>query len=122
MVPFRCSLFTESQFRRGCATVVLTLCLTAGLMAYRAHAMTAEDVLKKMNHDQRFSYLTGLIDMLAYQTAASGNRDKGNCIINAFFREQKEASWRKLNEVLEQYTDKRTEILVTVLANQLCKK
>lgn len=94
------------------------------VVMHQASAITAEDVLKKMSDKERFSYLHGLVAMLAYQTAANGNRDKGNCIGQAFFgddNDRSEHSWSRLHDVLRQYPDKRPEILVTVLADQLCK-
>lgn len=109
------ALFQSSVCKHIAAVVALAF------LSQNASALTADDVTKKMNHDQRFSYLTGLIDMLAYQTSVAGNRSKGDCIVGAFFREGKEASWNRLNEVLEKFGDKRAEILVSVLAEQLCK-
>lgn len=87
-----------------------------------AAAITAEDVMVKMSNDHRAGYLSGLIDMLAYQTAAGGNKEKGNCIIDAFFDEKrKEDSWSKLRGIFQQYSDKRPEVLLTALAGQICK-
>ena len=73
-----------------------------------------------MTQDERKGFLDGLIDMLAYQTAVHGDRERGNCIIDKFYREGMEESWSRLLDVLDQYPDKRPEILVTVLAKQLC--
>lgn len=87
-----------------------------------ASAITAEDVMKKMSQDHRFGYITGLVDMLAYQTAANGDRAKGNCIADTFYRERREAALKRLFDVMEQYPDKRPEILMKVVADQLCKK
>jgi hypothetical protein len=98
-------------------------CLAAALALSNAPAaaITAEDVMAKMNVEKRVGYLTGLIDMLAYQAAATGNNKKAICITDSFYREQKEQSWKRLLTVLEEYSDKRPEILVTALAKQLCK-
>jgi len=112
MAPFRSLVLAN--------VVVMTIALI-GATQY-ASALVADDVTSKMTKDTRFGYLSGLVDMLAYQTAASGDREKGNCITDAFYREKMKDSWARLDEVLAKFPDKRPEILVSVLANQLCKK
>jgi len=106
--------------RRG---LIFSTALSAALSAaiFPAAAITANDVMKKMNQDTRFGYLSGLVDMLAYQTAANGDRTRGDCITDMFYRE-KDNSWPRLLEVLEKFPDKRPDVLVSVLANQLCTK
>jgi hypothetical protein len=106
MAPFRYS-------------VIVALML--GAASTPAAALTAEDVTKKMSSDERHAYLSGLIDMLAYQIAAAGDRDKSACITDTFHRQHMEETWTKLHQVLDQYADKRPEVLVSVLARQLCK-
>lgn len=101
-------------------SIVLAVLLSG--IGSSAAALTAEDVTKKMNSDQRVGYLTGLIDMLAYQTAASGNRDRGSCITDRFYRERKEDSWARLRDVLDKFSDKPPEVLLAILADQLCQK
>lgn len=87
-----------------------------------AMALTVEDVMKKMGRDERFGFISGLVVMLAYQTSAAGDRAKADCISDAFYGGAKEKSWERMYEVFDKYPDKRPEILVSVLANQLCKK
>jgi hypothetical protein len=102
--------------RALCAALLM---LTATV--HSASAITAEDVMKKMSHEQRVGYLAGLVDMLAYQAAANGDRAKGNCIADRFYREKREDSIARTLEVFSKFSDKRPEILLSVLANQLCK-
>ena len=90
------------------------------MLSGHAHAITAEDVTQRMTQEGRKRYLDGLIHMLAYQTAANGDRERGNCIIDKFYRGGMEDSWSRVLDILDQYPDKRPEILVTVLAKQLC--
>lgn len=84
-------------------------------------ALTAEDVTTRMNSDQRYSYVVGLVDMLAYETARAGEKDKSTCITAKFLKTGSEETWGKLREVMDQYPDKPPEVLVAVLARQLCK-
>lgn len=120
MAPFRFSpMEMRRPGRRSSFVGVLGLAMIAAIP--RAAAITAEDVMKRMSQEQRIGYFSGLIDMLAYQTAAAGDRAKGNCIIDAFYRERREDSLKRLLEVMEKFSDKRPEILLTVLVKQLCK-
>jgi hypothetical protein len=101
---------------------ILSFCLALLATTHSASAITADDVMKKMSDKERQGYLTGLIDMLAYQTAAAGHREKGNCIADAFYDDKKNTeSWTRLHTVFRQYSDKRPEILLSVLAGQICK-
>jgi hypothetical protein len=101
---------------------ILGACLSVFAATHQAAAVTVDDVMKKMSEKERLGYLQGMIDMLAYQIAAAGNREKGNCIIDAFFDEKKSTdSWSQLKTVFQKYPDKRPEILLSVLAGQICK-
>jgi hypothetical protein len=101
---------------------ILSFCLALLAPTHPASAITADDVMKKMSDKERQGYLAGLIDMLAYQTAAAGNREKSSCIVDAFFDEKKNTeSWSRLHAAFRQYADKRPEILLTAVAGQICK-
>jgi hypothetical protein len=56
-----------------------------------AGAVTAKDVLKKMGDKERFSYVTGLVDMLSYQSVLAGNRDRAECISNEFYKKTEQS-------------------------------
>jgi hypothetical protein len=84
-----------------------------------AFAITAKDVTEKMTEKQRFGYVTGLIDMLAYQHLLSGNRDRSQCISDAFYG-KKDETWHKLFELFGRFPDKAPEGLVVVLMNRAC--
>jgi hypothetical protein len=87
-----------------------------------AAAITAQDVTEKMSHDQRFGYLTGLIDMTMYQTALSGNRTRAQCIYDAFYTKNaaQDDPWRRLNDALREFGDKRPESIVVLLIQKIC--
>ena len=98
------------------------LALAAWFVAQPASAITAEDVMKKMSKDERFGYLTGLIDMLAYQMAAAGNGPLSACIYNTFYRDQSNQAFERLYSAFDQFPDKSPEIIVTLLAKKVCDK
>lgn len=101
--------------------VILALVLTVLVGATPATAITARDVTGKMTDNQMSAYISGLIDMLAYQTAKAGNNERAICITNTFYRDGRGKGLARLIDVLHNHPDKRPEILVTVLAGQLCK-
>jgi hypothetical protein len=84
-----------------------------------AFAITAKDVMEKMTEKQRFGYITGLVDMLSYQHLLSGNRERAQCISNAFYGRNEEA-WHKLVDTFGRYPDKAPEGLVVVLMKHAC--
>jgi hypothetical protein len=84
-----------------------------------AVAITAKDVMEKMTEKERFGYVTGLIDMLSYQHLLSGNRERAQCISNAFYGKKDEA-WHMLFETFGRYPDKAPEGLVVVLMKRAC--
>jgi hypothetical protein len=117
MVPFRWLQILKMR-------TALALAIAAAVIAlpHAAGAVTVDDVMKKMSRDERSGFLSGLVVMLAYQTSAAGDRDKGNCISDAFYGAKKNISWARAYEIFDKYPDKRPEVLLSVLANQLCKK
>lgn len=99
-------------------TVVFTLFFLVG--AHAAVAITAQDVMGKMDERQRFGYLSGLVDMLAYQAALAGNGERANCITDSYYRGGKDKAWPRLYAALEKFGDKRPESIVVLLARKAC--
>ncbi len=107
MAPFRFSRVTAA------------LLAIAFLPATEAFATTAQDVLEKMTDKERFGYVTGLVEMLSYQSILSGNRVRGQCISDAFYGKPKEA-WLSIMAMFDKYPDKAPEGLVIVHMNRAC--
>lgn len=93
--------------------------LIAALAASSAHAITAKDVMEKMAQEERFGYVTGLIDMLSYQALLAGNQARAKCISDAFYG-KKDATMRLLYQSFGQYSDKSPEGIVVVIMNRAC--
>lgn len=53
-----------------------------------AFAITADDLMNKMGQDERNGYMSGLVDMLSYQSVLDGDRPKAQCINDTFYRDQ----------------------------------
>jgi hypothetical protein len=106
MAPFRFSIST--------ATVIASLALP-----HSAFAITAKDVLEKMTDKERFGYVTGLVDMLSYQSVLAGNRARAECVSKTFY-ENTEATWKLVVATFEKYSDKSPEGLIVVVMNRAC--
>jgi hypothetical protein len=107
MAPFRFSI--------SAALLLVTVLLPSG----DARAITAKDVLEKMTDKERFGYVTGLVDMLSYQSILAGNRTRAECISNAFYGKTEE-TWQSVMATFGKFSDKAPEGLVVVLMNRAC--
>jgi hypothetical protein len=83
-------------------------------------AVTAEDVMKKMSKQERFSYLTGLIDMRAFQLGQTGDAEVSKCIYDAYYREAEGSAWSELFSSLEKFSDKQPAAIVYLLIQKTC--
>lgn len=106
MAPFR--------YLAGAFITATVLVLAAGPAA----AISAKDVLEKMGEKERFSYVTGLVDMLSYQSVLAGKRDRAECIANKFYNSND--TWKLMMATFEKFSDKAPEGLVVVLMNRAC--
>lgn len=89
------------------------------LAAHPTAAITARDVMEKMEQKERFGYLTGLIDMMSYQALLAGDRARAECISKAYYGKQKEM-WERMFETFGKYPEKAPEGLVVVLMKREC--
>jgi hypothetical protein len=108
----------KAASRKSVATALLlsVLCATPAL------AITAEDVTQRMSKQDRYSYLSGLIDMRAEEAGRSGNAAMGACIYDAYYRNGgngKEA-WAKLLAALEQFPKEEPAAIVFLLTKKAC--
>ena len=81
-------------------------------------AITARDVMEKMSEKERFGYLSGLVDMLSYQSLLGGDRKRAECVYEAFYKEA--ATTKKLIEAFNRFPEKAPEGLVILLMRNAC--
>lgn len=63
--------------------------LTLSLLAYspsKAEAITAGDFLDRMTTAERTAFIDGAIEMLSYQHAKAGDKQKASCVIDWYYR------------------------------------
>jgi len=99
-----------------CSAIVAATSIPAN----NAFAISADDVSNKMSKDERFGYVTGMLDMLTYQASIGGNKPKADCIVEAYYGDGKDAAWEKLLAAFEALPEKYPASIVTVLVNKAC--
>jgi hypothetical protein len=100
-------------------TAAILLCLLGSAPAL---AITAQDVTQKMSKQDRFNYLTGLIDMRAYAAAQSGDAKMPKCIYDAYYRKIGDDSdaWVALYAALEKFPKEEPSAIVFLLTKKAC--
>ena len=86
-----------------------------------ARAFTADDVLNKMNADQRISYVNGVIGGLAYARWLKDKPDQsGMQCINKWRYNNGTETWKRITAFMNLHLDKPVPALIHVLAEQEC--
>jgi hypothetical protein len=80
--------------------------------------------MEKMAEKERFGYLTGLIDMLAYQAGVAGNTARMKCINDTYYRDPspKAEAWETLFATFGRFPDKQPATILILLADKACGK
>lgn len=84
-----------------------------------ASAITAGELLKE---DSKYisNYIAGLADMYAYTHIVAGNKARGDCVYEWYYRTEGVVS--KVYSFMEKYPDKWPEAIFIVLARRACPK
>jgi hypothetical protein len=83
-----------------------------------ALAITAGDVLNKMEPLKQSGFLGGAVDMASHFFAVEGNSAKAKCAVDWFFRDEKSVS--EIFVFFEAQKDKDAVALLHVLINRKC--
>ncbi len=91
------------------------------LQAGTAQALTADDVLNKMDSKEQTSYITGVIGGFAHSRYLRERPEKTgmDCIYNWFHGDNKEA-WKEIDTWFSRHLDKQVEPLLYVLIKKEC--
>ena len=86
-----------------------------------AQALTADDVLNKMNSKEQTAYISGLIGGFAYSRFLREKPEKAgmNCIYDWFHGDNKTA-WKQIDTWFSHHLDKPVEPLLYVLVKKKC--
>ncbi len=83
-------------------------------------ALTARDVTEKMSKEDRYNYLSGLIDMRAFQAAQSGDTAFSKCVNDAYYRDKEGVAWTAVLESLQKFPDRQAATIVFLLTQKMC--
>ncbi len=90
-------------------------------LGQEAKALTADDVLNKMNADQRFGYISGVVEGLAYSRwVADKPDDTGMTCIYDWYYQGEEARSNQVDGWLRRHLDKPVGALLYVLIKKEC--
>ena len=98
---------------------------TSGFLAIAgapvANALTAGDVLNKMNTDQRYGYIAGVVEGLAYSRWLKDKpQNEGMKCIYDWYYGKPGKNWERINSWLTRHPDKPVGALLYVLIKKEC--
>ena len=98
----------------------MTMGITVALTD-RADALTAGDVVNKMNGDQRTSYVAGSVEAFAQARWIADKPDaSGMQCIHSWFYGSSDEKWTRINAFFSRHVDKPAAALLYVLIKKEC--
>lgn len=91
-----------------------------GFSVHPAVALTASDVMDKMNSDERTGFIAGAGDMASHMFAVHGDPDKAQCAVDWLFNG--EDPWPAIDAFFGAHRDKDAVAVLHVLINRKCGK
>jgi hypothetical protein len=88
-------------------------------MVAPAEAITAGEVLDKMDAKQASAYVSGAVDMASVLYWDAGQHDKANCALKWYF--DTKGSIAEVMGLFENYKDKDAVALLQILIDRHCK-
>lgn len=88
---------------------------------HSAHALTADDVLNKMNADQQTSYIAGMVGGFAHSRFQRDKPDQSGvtCIFDWYYGSGT-TKWQLIETWFSRHLDKQVEPLLYVLIKREC--
>jgi len=102
-------------------SIIILTCVFVGVNVHQAKALTANEVMNKMNSDQRFGYISGVVEGLAYSRwlRDKPDRDGMDCIFNWYLK-GKGRDWNNVSSWFSRHPDKPVGALLYVLIKKEC--
>ena len=100
--------------------IILSIMFGSSVTAM-AKSLNAGFVMNEMTEEQRYGYISGVIEGLAYSRFLRDkpNQDGMNCVYNWYY-EGGEGNFRKLDAWLNRHPDKQVGVLLYVLIKKEC--
>lgn len=99
--------------------------MVAGLAAggQQASALTAREVMDNMSAQQRFAYISGVVEGLGFARWLADDRDDTGmrCIYDWYYDEEKESAvFNEQMDWLEKHPDQQVNVLMYALIREYC--
>jgi hypothetical protein len=98
-----------------CITAILLAQLVASLPVT---ALTAQDVMEKMEEGEAHTYLFASIEMAAFLARAQGDDARSKCILDWWLNNP--ATDKKVLAAFDRYPDRQASAILYVLMNRAC--
>lgn len=85
-----------------------------------ARSITAGDVLDKMASAERNAYLSATIETMAFLSSVQGKKDRADCIMRWYFREESEKGVKKVVAALDRFKDRQVLPVIYAVVKQAC--
>lgn len=105
---------------RRTISLLVSAFLASSLITFPAAALTAQDVLEKMDNKESWAYLTASIEMAAFLAKVRGDIERSACIMKWWF-DTSEAE-DKVITVFARFPDRAPQPILYVLMNKACGK
>lgn len=102
------------SFIGQCAAALIILSMSVP----SANALTGEDIMSKMNADQRHAYIAGSIEMAAFMNHAEGRRERAQCVMNLFFGD--DADPLLFDRTLAEFEDRQAMPVIHLVIRREC--
>lgn len=91
------------------------------MLCSQANALTADDVLNKMDKKEQFSYLAGVVGGFAYSRFLRDKPDESGmkCIYDWYYADESKA-WSRIETWFNRHPEKPVEPLLYVLVKKEC--
>ena len=83
-----------------------------------AHAVTSEDVMNRMNDEERSAFIAWAIEMAALMFHLQGDREKASCIMEWFF--ENGDGPQQVVQALIHFSDRPSHPVMLTLINRTC--
>lgn len=111
-------LWMKSKVAAYSAAAVLSF--YASNPAFSDEKLTAGVILERMNSEERFAYMAGIVEGLAYarRLADGGDRTGEGCLFNWFYRS--DATTAKILEAFRRYPQEYAAPIILTLSKRTC--
>ena len=88
-----------------------------------AYALTSSDVLSKLSKDERYSYISGVVEGLGYARFVTEKPStKGSNCIHDWFFDGGVSRWKEIKTWLEHHSEKTAATVIYAMVSKECGK